>query len=399
MRIGLFPDQYYPSISGVVTSVKMLYEGLEAMGHKCFIFTSYDEKLDENNSERKTKDVINFKGKSYPFKNLKDYRYNLNHKKYAKIVGTYNLDIIHVHTEYNIAKIAMKASSMYHIPIVHTLHTLFNDYLQYVSPFFNKFFHKQMLWGLKVLYTGPISKKATIQIVPTVKVLTTAKDYGLGQKALVKIIPTGIELSRFYNTNYSLSEIEELKKNLKIDGKLVFIYVGRVSEEKNIKTIIKAYSMLDKKELHRLLIVGGGPQLEDIKTYVKELNIIDNVVFTGLIPWDVVPKYYQLGDVFVNASLTETQGLTNVEALASSLPVLVQKDDSVKELIKDKVNGIFFDGIDELYVKMKEILNNPNILVNIRNNAFEFVKHYTKEEYSNNVYNVYLEAININKQN
>lgn len=397
MRIGLFTDQYYPSISGVVTSIKMLYEGLEAMGHKCFIFTSYDEKFDKNNSEKKTKDVINFKGKPYPFKNLKDYRYTLNRKKCAKIVGLYNLDIIHVHTEYSIAKIAMKSSKMYNIPIVHTLHTLFNDYLQYVSPFFNKYFHKQMLWGLKVLYTGPISKKATIQIVPTVKVLATAKDYGFRDNAIVKIIPTGIELSRFYNTNYTLEELDELKKNLKIDGKLIFIYVGRVSEEKNIKSIVKAYSMLDKKELHRLLIIGGGPQLDDIKNYVKELNICDNVIFTGFIPWDIVPKYYQLADVFVNASLTETQGLTNVEALASSLPVLVQNDDSIKELIKDNINGIIFNGIDELYGKMKNIIDDSNILKNIRNNAFESVKHYSKEEYSNNIYNVYLEAININK--
>ena len=204
-------------------------------------------------------------------------------------------------------------------------------------------------------------------------------------------------MSRFYNTNYTLEELDELKKNLKIDGKLIFIYVGRVSEEKNIKSIVKAYSMLDKKELHRLLIIGGGPQLDDIKNYVKELNICDNVIFTGFIPWDIVPKYYQLADVFVNASLTETQGLTNVEALASSLPVLVQNDDSIKELIKDNINGIIFNGIDELYGKMKNIIDDSNILKNIRINTFESVKHYSKEEYSNNIYNVYLEAINLNK--
>ena len=207
MKIGLFTDQYYPSISGVVTSIKMLYEGLEKMGHECYIFTSYDEGLDENKTESSNKRVINFKARPYPFKNLKDYRYTFTHRKAVKVVGEYNLDIIHIHTEYNISKIAIKASKKYGIPIVHTLHTLFSDYLQYVSPFFNKHCHRQMLYGLKVLFTGPVSKNSTIQIVPTKKVLETAKDYGVGKYAPVKIIPTGIELSRFYKSNYSVEEI------------------------------------------------------------------------------------------------------------------------------------------------------------------------------------------------
>lgn len=394
MKIGLFTDQYYPSISGVVTSIKMLYEGLEAMGHECYIFTSYDEKLDENNLEKETKRVINFKARPYPFKNLKDYRYTFTHKRFMKTVKSYDLDIIHVHTEYNISKIAIKASKKYNVPIVHTLHTLFNDYLQYVSPFFSKHFHKQMLMGLKVLFTGPISRNSVIQIVPTNKVLATAKDYGVGSHAEVRVIPTGIELSRFYETNYSKEEIHRLRCELKIDNKFVFLYVGRVSEEKNIKNIIIAYSKLLKENNNSvLLLIGGGPYLDELKALAKSLGIIDNIVFTGLIPWNDVPKYYQLGDVFVNASLSETQGLTNIEALASSIPLLVQKDDSVKDLVINYYNGIYFDGIDELYVKMKEIVDNPDILKYIKKNTFESVKLYTKEEYAKNVLNVYIEAI------
>lgn len=394
MKIGLFTDQYYPSISGVVTSIKMLYEGLEAMGHECYIFTSYDEKLDENNKESETKNVINFKARPYPFKNLKDYRYTFTHKRFMKIVKSYDLDIIHVHTEYNISKIAIKASKKYNVPIVHTLHTLFNDYLQYVSPFFNKHFHKQMLYGLKVLFTGPISKNSVIQIVPTKKVLSTASDYGVGSKAEVRVIPTGIELSRFYSSNYSKEEINDLRIKLNLENKFIFLYIGRVSEEKNLKTIIYAYSKLVKeRENSVLLIIGGGPYLDELKKLAIELNVINNIVFTGLVPWNEVPKYYQLGDVFVNASLSETQGLTNIEALASSIPLLVQRDDSVKDLIIDYYNGIYFDGIDELYCKMKEIIDNPEILKYIKRNTFESVKLYTKEEYAKNVLNVYLDAI------
>ena len=393
MKIGLFTDQYYPSISGVVTSIKMLYEGLEAMGHECYIFTSYDEKLDENNSESHNKRVINFKARPYPFRNLKDYRYTFTHNRFVKEVKEYNLDVIHVHTEYNISKIAIKASKKYGIPIVHTLHTLFDDYLQYVSPFFSKHFHKQMLHGLKLMFTGPISKYATIQIVPTEKVLTTASNYGVGSYADVKIIPTGIELSRFYKTNYSDDEINELKSKLNIKDEFIFLYVGRVSEEKNIKNIVDAYSKINKDNT-KLLIIGGGPYLNELKELTYKLKLDNFVIFTGLIPWIDVPKYYQLGDVFVNASLSETQGLTNIEALASEVPLLIQKDDSVKDLVIDNYNGIYFDGVEELQLKMNLIRNDLNLLNSLKNNTFESVKLYTKEEYAKNVLNVYIEAIN-----
>lgn len=399
MRIGLFTDQYYPSISGVVTSVKMLYEGLEAMGHECYIFTSYDEKLDENNNESTNKRVINFKGHPYPFKNLKDYRFNFSHKKAVKLIKDYNLDIIHIHTEYNIAKIAIKASKKYNIPIVHTLHTLFNDYLQYLSPFFNKHFHKQMLNALKIMFTGPVSKNSVIEIVPTKKVLDTAKDYGVGMYSPVRIIPTGIELSRFYSSNYSNKEIIELKDNLNIKDKFILLYVGRVSEEKNIKDIILAYNNVkENKENTRLVIVGGGPYLDELKSLTAKLNLNDYVIYTGLIPWIDVPKYYQLGNVFVNASKSETQGLTNIESLASSLPLLIQQDNSVIDLIFDNYNGIYFNGLEDLSIKMQKIINDPDKLEYIKKNTFESVKSYTKEEYAKNIYNIYLEAIEIYKK-
>ena len=119
MRIGLFTDQYYPFVSGLVTSIKLLYEGLEKLGHEVFIFTSMDEKLVDDSPEFKNKNIINLYGRPYPFKGLKDYRYTLTHKKQIKVIKQYNLDVIHVHTEYNIAKLAIKCNKKLHIQYEH----------------------------------------------------------------------------------------------------------------------------------------------------------------------------------------------------------------------------------------------------------------------------------------
>ena len=130
MRIGLFTDQYYPSISGIVTSIKMLYDGLTALGHEVYIFTSYDEDKIDNNDELNFRNVINIPGKSYPFKDLKDYRFSFKHRKYISMVAPYNLDVIHIHTEFSVGKIGRVSGKKLGIPVVHTFHTLYEDYIK-----------------------------------------------------------------------------------------------------------------------------------------------------------------------------------------------------------------------------------------------------------------------------
>ncbi len=387
MRVGIFTDQYYPLISGVVTSIKMLKEGLESLGHEVFIFTSFDERTV---TELIPDNVINIPGRSYPFKNLKDYRYTFTHRRFIKIVKKYNLDIIHLQTEFNIAKIAKLAHKKLKLPVVHTMHTLWSDYFKYVSPFFDKHFHKLMEKGLRVLFMNSCAKMSEIQIVPTKKVYEQKKKYGLGKE--IRIIPTGIELDRFYPNNLDKERIKDLRKELKINNEFVFLYIGRTSEEKNIPTLLNSYAKANLKNT-KFLLVGGGPELEDLKDLARNLKIENDVIFTGLVEWKDIPYYYQLGDVFLNASQSETQGLTYIEALASGLPLLVQKDECIDDVVVDYYNGLFFDGEDELTKKMKEIVKAPDTLKTIRSNTLSSVENYSKEQFTKNILNIYNEAI------
>lgn len=398
MRIGFFTDQYYPCISGVVTSVKMLYEGLTSLGHECYIFTSFDENMVTNQEELNSKNVINIYGRPYPFKGLKDYRYTFTHKKGLKIVKQYNLDIIHIHTEYNMGKLAIKASKKFNIPMVHTLHTLWCDYLQYLSPFFSKHFKKQMLYLLKKWFTGPVSKQSLIDIVPSEKAKIEGKIYGLSNDT--RVIPTGIELEIFNPKNYSIDDINTLKEKLGIKpNQFVFLYLGRVSPEKKIPTLLSAYAKACKDNDDAVfLLVGGGPDLKNIKNQAKELGIDKHIIFTDIIPWEEIGIYYQLGDIFVNASQSETQGLTYIEALASSTPLLVQKDDCILNVIENFYNGIYFDGEEDLVLKMKEMLKAPETLKKIKANTLKSVEQYSKESYAKKILSIYEEAIEIHKK-
>ncbi len=397
MKIGLFTDQYYPNVSGVVTSVKMLYEGLERMGHECFIFTSYDESdASKDDKELKDKNVINLVGVRYPFKPIRNYRFSIRFKKHIAEIAKYNLDIIHVHTEYSIAKIAIKASKKLGIPIVHTLHTSWKDYLNYLFPTLDRYFHRQLLWFEKKVFTAPISKAAIFDIVPTKKILADLKLYGMNGE--VKIVPTGIDLDRFNNAGHIEKKTALLREKLGIENKFVYGFIGRTSKEKNIEEILTAFSESFKENDDvRLLIVGGGPRLNALKKQASELKIDRNVIFTGLISWDDIPLYYRMMDVFVNASNTETQGLTYIEALASGVPLLVKRDECLDDVVKDKYNGLYFDNTQDLIEKGILLYNDKDILCRMKDNAYKSILKYSKDEYSKRIFEIYQEAISIYK--
>lgn len=396
MRIGIFTDQYYPDISGVVTSIKMLYEGLESLGHECFIFTSFSEKkVDKEILDTiYSKKVINFKGLKYPFKPLKGFRFSFFPGKFIKKIAEYKLDIIHVQTEYSISKIAIKASKKLNIPIVHTLHTSWKDYMQYLFPHLDKGFHKQLLWLERKWFTRPISKASEIEIIPSKKILQDLSLYGMDKE--VEVVPTGIELERFCEGSVSVETIKELKNSLGInDNVFVFSYVGRTSREKNIEVIINAFSDNFKDNDNvKLLIVGGGPSFEDLINVAKKNNLKNNVIFTDLIPWDKIPPYYRLSNVFISASKTETQGLTYIESLASGTPALVQKDEVIEGVISEGFNGYIFDGVDDLKNKMAYLYEHRDEVENIRKNCYDSISKFSKEHFSKSILAIYEKAIN-----
>lgn len=393
MRIGIFSDAYNPAISGVVTSINMLEEGLRSLGHEVYIFTI---KLDNYQTEDmySFSNVIRFEGFSVPLKTLKSYKFSAALHKKVDIVEKYNLDVIHIQTEFTMGRLGILASKKLNIPVVYTFHTMYEDYFKYVSKFLDKHF-KWVLYRILHRVLSPINKIAEVKIVPTKKVLNFQNIYKLTGD--IRIIPTGIDLDKFDNSGITEEAIQLLREENNITSdEFVFLYLGRVSAEKSIDVLVKAFARICKNYSAKLLIVGDGPVLEDIKELARELNIQKYVSFTGLVGWDKVTCYYKLSDIFVNASVTETQGLTYIEALASHTPVLVQKDECLTGVVEDNYNGIYFDGVDDLVMKMKNILENQDTIKRLKGNARESVERFSKLTYAKNIQAVYLDVIEKN---
>ena len=143
-----------------------------------------------------------------------------------------------------------------------------------------------------------------------------------------------------------------------------------------------------------MVIVGDGPDMKELMELTDKLKLNKNIIFTGKVPWDEIPKYYQMADVFVTASTTETQGLTVIEAMAASKPVVAIKDESFELVITDNQDGLFFKDDKEYVNLINDLYKNRKRRDMISKQARITANNYSAEVYASRVLEVYKMVVN-----
>jgi len=387
MRIGIFTDAYTPFVNGVTTSVLMLKKGLENKGHKVYIIT-----VNPNNmhfSLDSTGTILRIPG--IPI-GIYDYRLTgICPLKALKQIKKWKLDIIHSQTEFGVGTFARIISKQFNIPLVHTYHTMYEDYIHYVT---HGYFDKPSKKILEYLTLFYCDKTITELIVPTKKAWELFKDKYMVDRN-VHIVPTGIDTDRFKPENNKNVKVEKERNKLNIKKEdFLITFVGRIAEEKNIIFLLdNMKNIIENCKNAKLLIVGDGPDLENYKKYVKEKQIQENVIFVGKVPWEDIPKYYLISDVFVTASKSETQGLTVIEAMAASLPVVCINDESFNTTIIDNLNGKIFEDGKQYINAISELYNDKKILNRLKKGARNTAEMHTIKYFAERVLDVYNIAI------
>ncbi|MDF2921625.1 MAG: 1,2-diacylglycerol 3-glucosyltransferase [Paenibacillaceae bacterium] len=331
MNIGLFTDTYYPQINGVATSVLMLKENLEKLGHTAYIFTTTDPEApaDERNVYRLP---------SIPFASARRIGM-FYHPGIAREIRTLRLDLIHTHTEFSLGIFGRMIANELGIPTVHTMHTIYEHFTHYIAKTGTLDSAAKTLARKMSRY---FCNTAGAVIAPTEKVEEMLRVYGVRNK--IAVIPTGIELGKFAPARYGTDEVRTLRAEYGLaDWDKVLIYIGRISKEKNIAEVLHGLKeYLPQHPNTRFLLVGDGPDRNNLQSLAQSLGIESQVIFAGEKPWDQIGLYYQLGDVFVSASQSETQGLTFIEALAAGLPLIAKTDPCLDHVLFEGVNGFAF---------------------------------------------------------
>ena len=309
----------------MATSIRTLKTELEKLGHKVFIFTTTDK--DVNRYE----DWQIIRIPSVPFFAFKDRRVAYRGFSNAlEIARQYQLDIIHTQTEFSLGLLGIWIAKELRIPVVHTYHTQYEDYVHYLAK--GMVIRPSMV---KYIVRGFMSDLDGV-ICPSEIVYDLLVGYKI--KAEKRVIPTGIDLAKFDRPELSREDIKKLRFKLGIaEDEVMLLSLSRISYEKNIQAIVEALPMvLEENAKVKLVIVGDGPYAEDLKALVAQLHIEDSVIFTGMIAPSDTALYYKAADFFISASTSETQGLTYLESLASGTPIIAHGNPYLDNVISDK---------------------------------------------------------------
>jgi len=383
MRIALFTDAYYPRINGVATSVMMLKKYFEGMGHEVLVVTTADPEAPfiENN-------IIRIP--SIPFKTqrlglIAGFRIR-------KIIKTFKPDIIHTHSEYTLGFLGHAMAKRLKVPYVHTMHTVWEYYTEYVV---NIDLLEPAARAAMRTYTAIICNKADKVITPTSKVDDLLISYGVTKD--ITVIPTGIELDKFDAKYCTQKQLDDIRAELGIkSNEKVLLYIGRIEKEKNIdELLVSLQNYLQSHSDIKLVLVGDGTARKELQKLAEELGIDKKVVFAGLRPWDKINLYYRIGDVFVGASISETQGLTYTEAMASGLPVIAREDRCLEGILTHGENGFLFSDTDSLISAIETLMTDTQMRHRFSEKAVAASQNFSSKVYAEKVLEVYKELLKV----
>lgn len=376
MKILITSDWYSPAVNGVVTSVKNLRRGLEERGHEVRVLTlSQTTRSWEEDGVTYIGSVA--AGLVYPGARLRTALAG----RYVQELVDWRPDVVHSQCEFSTFFLARRIAEELQVPLVHTYHTVYEDYTRYFSP--------SVRFGKKAaaVFSRWVAAQTDCVIVPTGKVRSLLQGYGVDRP--VCVVPSGIDLNRF-RQEPDPWRMAVLRSGLDIPREnLVLVSVGRLAEEKNLDELLNLRAELGKAPV-TLLLVGDGPDRPRLEGVAGGLGLTaPDVVFAGMVPAEQVADWYQLGDLFVSASTSETQGLTYVEALAAGVPALCRADACLEGVIREGENGWTYRNSADFQRKLALFQSQPHHYEKMAELARRSAEEFSLQRFAERVEAVY----------
>lgn len=380
MKILITSDWYAPAVNGVVTSVRNLRQELEARGHEVRILT-----LSQSTRSWAAGGVTYLgsipAGRIYPGARLRTPSVH----GWLRELVEWGPDVIHSQCEFSTFLLARRMAEYLNVPLVHTYHTVYEDYTHYFSP--------SVRFGKKAvaMFSRWVAAQTDCLIAPTAKVRQLLQGYGVDRPVFV--VPSGIELDRFGGEPDPYRQAV-LRQSLQIPSEnRILVCVGRLAEEKNIDELLRMRASLGDAAV-TLLLVGDGPDRLRLEGVAAGLGLTaPAVVFAGMVPPAQTPDWYQLGDLFVSASTSETQGLTYIEALAAGVPALCRADPCLDGVIREGENGWQYRDTEDFQKKLETFLAHPQWQESMSTAARHSVEPYSARVFAQRVEEIYQDQI------
>uniref|UniRef100_A0A7C4YAM6 Glycosyltransferase family 4 protein n=1 Tax=candidate division WOR-3 bacterium TaxID=2052148 RepID=A0A7C4YAM6_UNCW3 len=377
MNIGIFTDTFRPRVNGVTVSVETFANEFEKAGHNVFIFAPrFPDYIDKRFK------VIRVPSHKVPF-DPEDRIANpflVETRLLLDRIRSLKLDVIHTQTPFTLGFEGLIYGKYLGIPVVHTYHTLFVSYVHYLW-FIPEFVSTSLAKTLSRIYCN----QCDFIIVPSLEMKKELLSYGVSKP--IDVIPTGIK-DGFFNKGDGIS----FRKNFGIpEDKRILLYIGRIGKEKNIPFLINVFEKLSKKYSDIILIIGGkGPEEGNIRRLVETKRLKEKVFFVGYLNFEKLINCYASSYIFVFSSITETQGLVLLEAMAQGKPVVAIGRRGVVDVLRDGKGGFLVEPDENEFLEKLELLLEDEKAYNEKSEeARERAKEFSAEKMAKKEIEIY----------
>jgi glycosyltransferase involved in cell wall biosynthesis len=386
MRIAFFTNCYKPLVNGVVTSISSLKEAYERKGHEVYIFApKVEDYIDQDKNVFRYRSVNLISKVNYPLPIPLSFRAK-------KVIVEFNPDIIHFHHPFLLSSSAIMYAKKLGIPKILTIHTQYEQYAYYIYLIPERVTQE----AIKMIISN-LAYKTDCITTPSASMKELIEGYGI--KNRIEVIPNAIHLISFREDD-ELKRTEIKKKyHLKADDKII-LFVGRIASEKSIDKIIKALAIIKRRSIgkEKLLIVGNGPAMDELKQLTRTLKLEEDVIFAGTVSYEEIQHYYKMAYVFTITSTTETFGIVTIEALASGVPVLAIKAPGAVDILTDGLDGLLVDNDTRKFADaLEKIIRKPELRGKLSKGALKTSEKYSIDTISERMLNLYREVIKIKK--
>jgi glycosyltransferase involved in cell wall biosynthesis len=183
--------------------------------------------------------------------------------------------------------------------------------------------------------------------------------------------------------------------------KTILISVGRLASEKNWDTLLRAFARVYTEHPDaRLVLIGDGSARQSLEDLATELNINAQVTFTGALPFEEIPRYLKAADLFTFASVTETQGLVTIEAMAAGLPAVAVDGPGTRDIVEHGKQGFLVENDPDALAKgINKLLSDPPRIKRFSNQALKRARVFEINQLGKQMVTVYEQAIQDKKEN
>ncbi|NCF68753.1 MAG: glycosyltransferase [Chloroflexi bacterium] len=382
MHIGFFTNTYRPTMSGVVRSVDTFREAFISMGHSVFIFAQRAAKYEDSEPF-----IFRYPAFEVPWAN--DYAFPVPiSPAIDSIMPALKMDVIHSHHPFLLGETAASKAKSLGIPLVFTFHTRYDEYTHYVP------FSPELSKMVIDRWMGRYLEKCQHVITPSESIKKILIDNGI--EGDITAIPTGIDI-----TPFAEADGRPIREKHKWGDNIVLVSVGRLAKEKNFDTLLRAAAQVMRERAHvRLVIIGGGLEEKSLAKLAEELGIASQVEFTGTIPYEDVPSYLKAADIFCFASVTETQGLVTMEAMAAGLPIVAVDATGTSDAVDDGQDGLLTENDPAALAEaLEQVIDDQELRQRLTDGAKAKLDWFDRRRQAERMLEVYAQAKEAKQQN